>query len=190
MTLNNFGLPREVIRQIYEEISNEIPEEGEILTKMFGKRIDLVLEPFQEDRYSKLKSDSFPQGARAWEFGKLSLSTKQRQNLIKALPSKALQDQLRSLWPGKYGIYKDVEQPIYYKHEKDPDECEHENLYLFSIFKKHKKDEAVLFPNTDDEISIFKIDELVGGKKLSKFKVEWIDHFNKSSALICLKKIS
>lgn len=151
--------------------------------------MSLILEPFQEDRYTSLQSDSFSQSARAREFGKLSLSTKQRQKLIKTLPSKTLRTRLRSLWPLKYVVLKDIKAPIYYKYEKDPDECVFENHYLFSIFLKHRRGQELLFPAIEEKVSLMKIDTPLEPKP-TNYEVIWVDHVNTSTALICLKKIS
>jgi hypothetical protein len=190
MTLYNFGLSREILRQIYEEEFNDDGYDADLIIMLFGRRADLLLEPFQEDRYLPSKSDAFPQGARAKEFGRLSLSAIRRKKLLKTIPSKPLQAKITKLWPATYCILKDVSAPIYYKYEKDPAECEAENQYLFSIFLKQKKDqEPIKFPEVSDIISLFKIDDPLAPKPL-KFQVESIDHFVFSTALIVLRKIN
>ncbi len=180
-----FGLPRIIIQNILAKYvdSGEYHEDAYI--KLFGKK---PLTVFPDDNEELLAS-------RAKEFGKTSLSKKQRDNLLKQMPD-SVREAIQALWPHKYTLYKDEEHHTVYKLEETEYDMESGASLRWSVFYNiklnKKRTESTLqridgLPYIGQQISLVSVDD--PSKQQLKFRVDEIGQSVTSTAAVYLTRM-
>ncbi len=183
-----FGLPRIVLQKILTSYLTSNDYTNEELEVYFGKKPLTILPD----------DDAELLGSRAKEFGRVTLTRRQRENILKKMPL-MLREPIESLWPYKYTLYMDEEHGTFFKFEEVDNVDITIGLSLqWSVFysrkslRKSKPLEELVYrvdglPTLDQEIILVSVDDKT--KQQHRFKVDSIGQLVTSTAIVYLTKI-